>query len=293
MDISIAVVSIVVGIAVAMAIIAAFTLQHSLSPQNVKSGKTWLFENWQLQIYDTLFRGKDPSDIGKSIGIDVAKYNHNCMLIKQKNRLKHVIIDKLCGFTIIGISAIIMIISVNPFVILIGLIASFPLIALPIHRVESAADKRRFAIADELPRFLDMLHSALIIGMPVNQAIEITAQNLPDTVLAEELLQTLAETQVGAYSWQEALEKLANNYQVDSFSDFVLDITNAYSLGASIQDSVARKSKDIKETNLMAMKERASKLTNTILFPILLFKILPILAIMAVPIILELKKSGF
>ena len=293
MDISVTLVSLAVGLALAITIIAIVTLRHALNPKNVKSGKTWFFENWELQIYDALFKNKEPAVIGKAIGVDVAKYNHNCILIKSDNKLKQVIIDKICGFIIVGISGIITLLTANLFIVLIGLIASFPLIALPIHNIETAAEKRRFTISEELPRFLDMLHSALIIGLPINQAIEITAQNLPGTVLSEELLQTLADTQVGAYSWQDALEKLANDYQVDSFSDFVLDITNAYSMGASIQDSVARKSKEIKETNLITMKERASKLTNTILFPVLLFKIIPIIAIMAIPIILELEKSGF
>lgn len=138
-----------------------------------------------------------------------------------------------------------------------------------------------------------MLHTALIMGFPVDQAIDLTAQNLQDTILADELLKTLAETKVGAYSWQEALEHLASAYGVDTLSDFVLDITNAYKLGSSITDSVARKSKDIKQSNLVAMKERASKLTNTILFPILFFKIVPVIALMAVPIIVQLQTTGF
>lgn len=293
MSIPIIVVAIMAGVAVAAIIIAFATISHATNLKNIESGNTWLFENWEIQVYDTLFTNKDPADIGKTIGVDVPKYMHNCKLIRQGEQLKKVIIDKLCGFVIIAISGVSTLLTLNMLIVLIGLLVAVPFIALPVYMTEKTAEKRRFTIADELPRFLDMLHSALIIGMPINQAIEITARSLDGTILADELLQTLAATQVGAYSWQVALEKLADDYQVDTFTDFVLDITNAYNHGSSIQHSVARMSENIKNTNLTTMKARASKMTNTILFPILIFKIVPIIAIMAIPIILQLQASGF
>lgn len=293
MSIPVVVVAIAAGFAVAAIIIALATILHAANLKNIESGNTWLFEKWEIQVYDTLFSNKNPADIGKAIGIDVPKYMHNCKLIRQGEQLKKVIIDKLCGFLIIAISGVATLLTLNLFIVVIGLLVAVPFIALPVYMTEKTAEKRRFTIADELPRFLDMLHSALIIGMPINQAIEITARNLDGTILADELLQTLAATQVGAYSWQVALEKLADDYQVDTFTDFVLDITNAYNHGSSIQHSVARMSENIKNTNLTTMKARASKMTNTILFPILIFKIVPIIAIMAIPIILQLQASGF
>jgi tight adherence protein C len=285
-------IAILYGIAIFFAVIAGIALFHSARVTK-RSGSAWLFDNWELQLYEALFSERDPLSIGKKIGMDVEKYTHNCKLTHQADRTKQVIIDKLCGFAIVAVGCLVGVFMRNPIVMVVGLVIAFPFIALPIHFVESAAEKRRFVVADELPRFLDMLHTALIMGFPVDQAIEITAQNLRGTILAEELLKTLAETKVGAYSWQEALERLASMYGVDTLSDFVLDITNAYKLGSSITESVARKSKDIKQSNLVAMKERASKLTNTILFPILFFKIVPIIALMGVPIVVQLQATGF
>lgn len=292
MNIPLEVVAILYGVAIFFAVIAGIALFHS-SKAKRSNENTWLFDKWEIQLYDALFGKKEPLSIGKKIGMDVEKYTHNCKLIHQAERTKQVIVDKLCGFTIVAIGCIVGIFVRNPIVMVVGLIIAFPFIALPIHFVESAAEKRRFIVADELPRFLDMLYTALIMGFPVDQAIDLTAQNLKGTILSEELLKTLAETKVGAFSWQEALERLASDYGVDTLSDFVLDITNAYKLGSSITDSVARKSKDIKQSNLVAMKERASKLTNTILFPVLLFKIVPIIALMAVPIVVQLQTTGF
>lgn len=292
-NISVGVVALACGVAVAFAVIAFFAIMHARNPQNIASGRTWLFDGWQVTLYDLIFKDRPTTSVGKMIGMDVEKYLADCILIRKEEQSKVVIIDKFVGFLIIAVGCFIGIVVKNPYIMFASLLVAFPFVTLPIHFVETAADKRKFVIADELPRFLDMLHTALLIGVPVDSAIELTAHNLRGTVLAEELLETLADTKVGAYSWQEALEQLAQRYNVDSFSDFVLDINNSYNLGASIQDSVARKSKEIKKTNLVAMKERAAKLTNTILLPVLLFKIVPILALMLIPIVMELNKAGF
>lgn len=287
------VVALICGAALAFTIITVFVVSHALNPKNVASGNTWLFDGWQEMVYDVVFRDKPTVTIGKFIGMDVEKYLSDCLLIRKEEQSKVVIIDKFVGYIIIAIGCFIGVVVKNPYIMFASLLVAFPFVTLPIHFVETAADKRKFVIADELPRFLDMLHTALLIGVPIDSAIELTAHNLRGTVLAEELLETLADTKVGAYSWQEALERLAERYNVDPFSDFVLDINNSYNLGASIQESVARKSEEIKKTNLVAMKERAAKLTNTILLPVLLFKIVPILALMLIPIVMELNKAGF
>lgn len=281
------------GAGVFFVVITVFAIQHASRAVNIKSGKVWLFEDWQTHIYDALFANKDPKEFGKKFGIDIDQYYNNCVIIKKEPRPKAVIVDKLCGYAILALGCAIGFPSLNMIVVFVALLIAFPFITMPIYLVETAAEKQKFTIADELPRFLDMLHTALLIGMPVEQAIELTAKNLPGTLLASELLVTLAETKVGAFSWQKALERLARKYNVDPLSDFVLDITNAYKLGASITESVSRKSRDIKQTNLITMKERASKLTNTILFPILIFKLVPLLLIMFIPIMLQLQQSGF
>lgn len=293
LTISAGTVAFICGIAIFFLVIAIAAVIHANNPKNAQSGNTWLFNQWQPTVYDLIFREKAPSTIGKLIGMDVEKYLSDCKLIRKEEQSKVVIIDKFVGYLIIILGCFVGILARSPYFMFASLLVAFPFVTLPIYLVETAANKRRFQISDELPRFLDMLHTALLIGIPIDSAIELTAQNLKGTVLAEELLETLADTKVGAYSWQEALEQLAARYNVDAFSDFVLDINNSFNLGSSIQNSVERKSKEIKQTNLVAMKERAAKLTNTILVPVLLFKIIPIMAIMIIPIIIELNKSGF
>ncbi len=287
------IVSLTCGFALAFGIIAIFVIHHATRIKNIKSGDVWLFEHWQIVVYNAIFKSKAPEVIGKMIGLDVEKYTHNCNLIHKKLNVEDVIINKICGFVLIAVFCLIGLATSQLILLVVGVVVAFPLIALPVYFVEEATAKRKNRVAEELPRFLDMLHTALLIGMPVNQAMEITAKKLPGTILADEILVSLADTKMGTNNWQSALESLANKYGVDTLSDFVLDITNAYNLGAPIADSVAKKSKDIKESNLILMREKAIKLTNTVLLPIALFKLLPIIAIMAIPMLVQLSASGF
>ena len=45
---------------------------------------------------------------------------------------------------------------------------------------------------------------------------------------------------------------------------------------------------EIKQSNLLEAKERAAKLSNTVLLPVMVFKILPLLIIMLIPIMMQI-----
>jgi len=276
-------------IAVFFCILAGFVLKHALNCKN----NQWLFANWQENVYNTLFYKTSMEIVGKKLGIDVKKFLHNCYLCKVQPKLKAIIINRICGFLIIMLSVILGIFTGSLIFLLFGVLIGFPLIMFQVIMINGKAQKRRFQLANELPRYLDLLQTALLIDMPIEQALDITSRNIPETVLAEELQLAMADTQLGSTSWQNALEKLAADYEVDELSDFVLDVVNAYNNGSPILESVQRKSQDAKKTNLLKMKERAGKLTSTILIPVLFFKIIPLLLILCIPVVLQLNSGGF
>ena len=74
-------------------------------------------------------------------------------------------------------------------------------------------------------------------------------------------------------------------------SDFVLNVSTSYSKGISIADTVSRKANDIRNTNLLKAKERAGKVTNTILLPMALFQLMPMIVFLIIPIMSELSGS--
>lgn len=244
----------------------------------------WLFYDWSAVLYDLFIKAK-PIDFGKKMGVDVPEYLHNCEIAGLEPKMKDVLIKKMLGFLSLFFFGILGLLFINLYIILLALLLALPLIFFPAQQADKAAKVKKFRMVEELPRFIDLFGTALMIGLPVEEAILTTAKSLPDSLLAREFLNAIAETRLGVYDWQAALEKMSRKYEVDVLSDFSLDLINSYNKGVPIADAVARKSKDIKQSNLLTMKERATKLTSTILLPVLGFKVLPLLALLCIPVI--------
>ena len=250
-----------------------------------------LYKDLDFKIYDA-FIHKKPEIVARKIGINAEEYYKNCELIRKPANLKGLIAKiglsamTVLWFTVVGL------ITKNWYVSIAGILIGLFLIVYLVKRPEEQAADVRAQIVAEMPRFLDMLQTALYINMPVEEAISITAKHLKGTLLADEFAKTVAEIQLGAFGWQTALENMSHKYEVDIFSDFVLDIVTAYDKGIPIYDVVARKNKEIKQTNLLTLKENASKLNSTIVIPIAIFKLLPLIVILCIPIIYQLRDTG-
>lgn len=250
-----------------------------------------LYKDLDVKIYDA-FIHKKLEIVARKIGINAEEYYKNCELIRKPANLKGLIAKiglsamTVLWFTVVGL------ITKNWYVSIAGILIGLFLIVYLVKRPEEQTADVRAQIVAEMPRFLDMLQTALYINMPVEEAISITAKHLKGTLLADEFAKTVAEIQLGAFGWQTALENMSHKYEVDIFSDFVLDIVTAYDKGIPIYDVVARKNKEIKQTNLLTLKENASKLNSTIVIPIAIFKLLPLIVILCIPIIYQLRDTG-
>ena len=250
-----------------------------------------LYKDLDVKIYDA-FIHKKPEIVARKIGINAEEYYKNCELIRKPANLKGLIAKiGLSAMTVLWF-AVVGLITKNWYVSIAGILIGLFLIVYLVKRPEEQAADVRAQIVAEMPRFLDMLQTALYINMPVEEAISITAKHLKGTLLADEFAKTVAEIQLGAFGWQTALENMSHKYEVDIFSDFVLDTVTAYDKGIPIYDVVARKNKEIKQTNLLTLKENASKLNSTIVIPIAIFKLLPLIVILCIPIIYQLRDTG-
>ena len=285
------IVALLSAVAVFFWIIFFFALRHRKKVLSTRPGQPhpdeWLFADWSENIYNSLFK-VDPRIIARRVGVNVEAYTHNCEALKVPQRLEDIVIKKLMGFLLVAVCGLSGIILRNMWVIFVGLLAAVPFISFEIQKTESAMKLKKFRMVEELPRFIDLLQTALLINLPVEDAITVTARNLKETVLAQEFMNAVADAQMGIHDWQAALEQLARKYEIDPLSDFVLDLVTSYNKGVPIADAVTRKSKDIKQSNLLNMKERASKLTSSILLPVLGFKIMPLLALLCIPIIQQI-----
>lgn len=284
--------SVIIGTAIFMIVIAAAAVQYQKTVQSPRKGKSdeWLFHDFYLKVYGAVFGMKDPDVIALKIGINIEKYYKSCRLTRTKPNTKHLIVNHLYGFAILFVSALFAVLW-NFVALIAGAVLFICFVYIEQYELDKKADEMRNQVANELPRFLDLLQTELQVGLPIETAIYILCNRL-DGLLSKEFLEALNEMELGASGWQQALENVASKYNVDTLSNFVMDVTTAYSKGVSVADSVSRKAKDIKTTHLLNIKERAGKATNTILIPIAIFQFVPLLAFLMIPAMVQVL-NGF
>lgn len=237
------------------------------------------------------FTSADPAAILERVGFNMRRYRKNCHIADIKPDPEKILVIAASGTVMAVVLTITAIFTKAWWLIGVGLVLLTAAVDVPIRKCNHMAAEKQMQIRNELPRFLDMLQTALYINMPVEKAIETTAQHLEDTLLAEEFERTLAEVRLGADSWQGALEKMSEKYDIDVFSDFVSDLVNAYNKGIPIYETVMRKNSEIKESQKLRIKENANKMNSTILFPIVVFKLVPILVLICLPIIIQMQNT--
>ena len=193
------------------------------------------------------------------------------------------------GFFLLAVCCILSL-FVSPLFFLLGVAAFFYLVFYEQQRLDRKAEDLRNQISFELPRFLDLLQTELQVGLPVETAIEILSRRV-DSLISREFQESMNETELGATTWPQALEGVASKYNIETLSDFVMEITTAYRKGVSISDAVARKTKEIKATHLLNVKEKAGKTTNTILIPMVIFQFLPMIAFILLPVFAQVSSG--
>lgn len=291
------VIALLSGIGVFFLVIFAAVIRdeiRSRKSRTTRDPSEWLFTRWDEKLYDAFFREK-PEIILKKLGIDTERYLKNCAVIRKSfPNLKKITADKLTGVFLIFLAVLLAAVSGGSglaitAVILLGGIAVYQ---AGIPKIGKAAAARRQQLTGELPRFLDLLQTALYINMPVSEAITVTARHLKGTLISDELLATMAEAQVGAVSWEQALEDIAAKYEVDAFSDFVLYLITGQEKGLSIYDIVARQAREVRQYTLVAAEENAGKVNTAVLIPIAIYKLIPLLFIVGFPLVLQLLGSN-
>lgn len=267
-----------------------FTIGFGAIPKRSILGKNneeWLYSNGFQKLYTSILGETDPVRISKAFGLEYDKYMVDCSVIGKTPNMEKETMMRVVGVFGFIFGILLSLILMSSYPIVIGCIL-YLLLASSIPRsTHSKAQSRKRQIANELSRFVDLFLSALEINFPVEIAITQTAEALP-CLLSTELLEAMAETQVGAKNWQQALEALARKYEIDQLSDFVLDVITAYNKGVSVTEAVARKSYEIKQSSLLSAKEQTARMTNTILVPLVFFKILPLIVVLMLPIIMEI-----
>lgn len=272
---------------VAIAIIVFMAASVPKRSRLSADGNEWLFEHFFSKLYNALFGpSTDPVKISKALGLEYDKYMLDCVIIGHKPDFQIETMKRIVGTFVFFFSLPVTIIFYNPVPLVVGILAYLLLCSYTVRSVHSAAERKKQRMVNEMPRFVDLLLSALEINLPIETAIIQTAENVP-CLLSDELKATFAETKLGAKNWQQALEAIAEKYEIDQLSDFVLNIITAYNKGVSVTEAVSREAYAVRQNALLAAKEKTAKMTSGILFPLLIFKILPLLILLMVPIMIQ------
>ncbi len=283
-------ISLCMGAAILIFIIFLTAMQYSKSNKHSVYGKNnpddWLFHNFYLKVYSAFFGIKEPEDVAIKLGINIEKYYKNCQLTRTRPNAKRLIVNTIYGFAAFLVS-ILLSLLVSPVFAALGVFLFFYLVFFEQQRLNSKAEEMREQVATELPRFLDILQTELIVGLPIETSIYIICEKF-DSLISREFLEALNEMELGISGWQQALEKVAAKYDIETLSDFVLDVSTSYMKGVSITDSVVRKTKEVKETHLLNIKERAGKATNTMLIPMAIFQFIPLIVLIMFPTMIQI-----
>lgn len=286
-------ISLCLGLAILLFAVFITAFLYSKSNKNSVFEKNnpddWLFHNFYLKVYSALFGRSEPEDVAGKVGINIEKYYKNCKITRTRPNAKKLIVHTIYGFFAFAVGMALGVLCSYWFMLL-GSVLFFFLAFYEQKRLESKADDMKKQVAGELPRFLDILQTELIVGMPIESAIYIICDKF-DCLLSREFLEALNESELGVSGWQQAMEKVAVKYDIETLSDFVSDISTAYNKGVSITNSVVRKTKEIKNTHLLNVKEEAGKVTNTMLIPIAIFQFIPLIAVIMLPTLLQIMDS--
>ena len=147
---------------------------------------------------------------------------------------------------------------------------------LPELLLHSRGQERRQKITLELADTLDQMTIGVEAGLGFDSAMARSGRNGTGP-LAEEMLRTLAEIQVG-HSRREAYASLVERTNVPDLRRFVRAVIQADAHGIAVADVLRMQAAEMRLKRRQRAEETAMKLPVKVLFP-LMFCILPVLFI--------------
>lgn len=292
------IIAILSAIGIFVAVVFISVVKDEIDNKNARIKRPdneWLFSRWDEKLYDTFFSKTPPEKMLKSLGVELEDYiKDSNVLNKDSLPLKKLAADKMIGIFIMFVGFIVLLISgMKGAVISIAILAmGFLLYQGNVKKIHKDAVAKRNKLEKELPRFLDLLQTALFVNMPVSESIIVTSKYLKDTIISEELMKSMADSTLGTVSWQKSLQDVAIKYEVDTFSDFVQYLITGYEKGLPIYDVVCRQAEEVKRVTTFKAEEQANKINSSILIPIAIYKLAPMLLLVMYPLVLGFMDGG-
>lgn len=238
------------------------------------------------RYYNFLFGDGAPEPIAKAVGLDYSTIIASLKILKSEKRVEDYIMLRILGFALVIGSLIMAAIGVHYLVMVGGLIGYYMCGMSPVSKLEKSVKEYKREIELELPRFLDLLRVNTELGRPITVAIEGMARLVPGPV-STEFIEAMEEAKIGKYSWQEALEHMSAKLNIEPLSDFISELIIASSKGTSISDVIGQKAEAMRTMRLNRIRERAAKMSSLLMMPLAVFKLLPLIGLILLPILLQ------
>ena len=251
--------------------------------EKIKEGE-WLFSNFHDVVFDAIYKN---SKAEKLCGIDRLEYERMCKIVHKAPEFKKIVAYRIEGAVICFLfllMAYVMSYSVTAMIICLiaGIGSMYFLWMMPYSRLKSQVENKLFYVSDDLPRFLSLLEKAM--DLPIDQAMLVTASKF-DSPLSEDLIDSINKVALGANGWQETLLDLARTYEIENFSDLVLEIINSYEQGVNIRPLITRKAYEVEQSRMYAVESHDARIKTMIYLPIIGLKVLPLMALICLPML--------
>ncbi len=167
-----------------------------------------------------------------------------------------------------------------------GLVAALVGWFLPTTFIQKKAQERQIEIIRSLPFAIDLLASAMRAGLDFMAAVRYYVTIGGKGPLVVEFRLLLRQMEYGK-SRMEALEEMAMHVQTQEFTAFVAAVAHGTEIGASIIETLQIQGEDMRRARFNLAERKAARAPSIMIFPIALFILPAVFAIVFVPVILR------
>ena len=161
--------------------------------------------------------------------------------------------------------------------------------SLPTYWLKGRVKSRQDEIRKALPDALDMLTITVDAGLPFDLAMSRIADKW-ENALAVEFSRVVAEMRMGMQR-QEALRRMADRTGGDDVSNFVAVLIQSDRLGVSISQVLHAQSDQLRTRRRQRAEQLANEAPVKMVFPLVLFMLPALFAILLGPAVPEMLKS--
>ena len=167
-----------------------------------------------------------------------------------------------------------------------GIVAAIVGWFLPTTFIQKRAQERQIEIIRSLPFAIDLLASAMRAGLDFIAAVRYYVSMGGKGALVVEFGLLLRQMELGKCR-MEALEEMATHVQTQEFTAFVAAVAHGTEIGASIIETLQIQGEDMRRARFNLAERKAARAPSIMIFPIALFILPSVFAIVFVPVILR------